>query len=163
MSEERTLEATKVLESVEQLIDSVCERKIGWTEERQLLDKLSEMRDKSMNEMFNFEKTLYEQIASANELIGIAQGIEYALCVLGLSRPSYEEEIKTAKEDIDERADKEAKVEREYLHVTLNKCSKLKTQYYTAYQTLEAIEMNEYDSPSRASQYVLETLEAPED
>ena len=100
MSEERKVEATKIIESVEQLIDSVCERKIGWTEERQLLDKMSEMRDKALSTVYDFNQDETERHLEAKEYIGIAQGIEFALSVMGAGMKVYVEDLIRARDDI---------------------------------------------------------------
>jgi hypothetical protein len=162
MNLDETPERADIRQRFERMLDAVDERTVSWDSERKLLEKMSDMRDNSVNEIYNFDKTLEQQIAGAYELLGIAQGIEYALCILGLSRRAYEKDIKIAKEEIDKRAEERSKVERDYKHTLLNKCSKLKTQYFTAYSGLEEISKNEFDSPAGASHYILETLDAPE-
>ena len=103
MNLDETPERADIRQRFERMLDAVDERTVSWDSERKLLEKLSDMREHSVNEMYNFDKTLDKQIAGAYELLGIAQGIEYALCILGLSRRAYEEDIKIAKKEIDER------------------------------------------------------------
>ena len=163
MSKNRTLEATKILTSVEQLIDSVCERKIGWTEERQLLDKLSEMRDDAVNVVYDFNRGEESRHLEARELIGIAQGIEFALSTLNLSRKTYLEDIMSVREEIGkviEEMNTRVDEMRTRRHKTMQQLSADNKRMHIA---LSGIAERDFESPQEIAKYTLTECTNPHD
>tara|TARA_R110000824_G_scaffold153709_1_gene325422 strand:- start:7081 stop:7635 length:555 start_codon:yes stop_codon:yes gene_type:complete len=155
MSENRTYEATKILKSFEQLIDTVCERKISWTDERQLLDKLSEVRDYAVNTVYDFNRSEEARHNDSYEHIGIAQGIEFALSTMGVSSKAYREDIMSVRdeignviEDMNKRTDKELTSR----HKTM---TRLEADNKAMHIALCGIAENDFESPSKIAEYTL--------
>lgn len=163
MSENRTLEATKILTSIEQLIDSVCERKISWTEERQLLDKLSEMRDDAVNVVYDFHRNEDSRHLEARELIGIAQGVEFALSVMGVSSKVYLEDIMSVRDEInkvieDVEIRKDKNLTRRHKELT-----KLEADNKLMHICISGIAENDFESPQEIAKYTLTECTNPHD